>query len=275
MVKVCVLTIFRDEAHVIFEWAKHYIMQGFDHLYMINNNSSDDYQSQLDLLSTDKITIYHEIGDRIQIEALQKYYNLIRNKYDWILICDLDEFLYLNNQDWTIKSFLDKIPIIIESVTVYWKIFIPSSFFQPKSVIENNTIVDRNAKNPLYKSIIRTTILPYQIHHHIPKINRNKIMIFFPNDNIIQLNHYRYQSWEFTLGVKFQRGGGHQGNKRWKKLNKFRMSLDPEKHYIDDELKSRSQSIIDNVNEKIQIHPNTSIYNNHVYHRIKKNKKLC
>ena len=58
--KIAILAIFKDEAHIIYEWCKYHLDFGFDHIYMINNESKDDYQKIISELNTDKITLFHE-----------------------------------------------------------------------------------------------------------------------------------------------------------------------------------------------------------------------
>jgi hypothetical protein len=277
MIKIAILTIFRDEAHILYEWCKYHLDFGFDHLYMINNQSQDDFNLIIDELNTDKITIFNEPGYKIQEVALQKYYGKIRHLYDWIYICDLDEFIYFNDSNQYLDQFLDNQPNDIQSITINWKIFQPSHFNCPNSVIENNIIWCKNALGSnLNKSIIRTCISPDKIHHHQPKIPYTQIKLFRPIDNIIQINHYRYNSWEFMLGLKLSRGGACTGKYRWynrqfiqnPKLG-LKLNFDPHSNCIDNTLKSKCQELIQDLNQRQSNKPKTSIYNNQLYHRIK------
>ena len=38
-----VLSIFKNESHILEEWLNHYINEGVDHFYLLNNNSDDNY----------------------------------------------------------------------------------------------------------------------------------------------------------------------------------------------------------------------------------------
>ena len=39
----CLITMFKNERHIINEWLDHHISVGFDHIYLIDNMSSDNY----------------------------------------------------------------------------------------------------------------------------------------------------------------------------------------------------------------------------------------
>ena len=44
---VSVLAIFKNEGMNIKEWIEHYIWQGIEHFYLINNDSTDNYKKIL------------------------------------------------------------------------------------------------------------------------------------------------------------------------------------------------------------------------------------
>lgn len=289
MTKVAILTIFRDESHIMYEWCKYHLNFGFDHLFMINNNSKDDYQQVLNNLDNEKITVFHEKGSKIQSHAIKKYYKLIYNKYDWIYITDLDEFIYFNNPKLKLTDFLDEHDSHIHTIHIRWKIFLPSQFVQPKSVIENNNIwclpagistdalkLESRGKVKYHhgKSITRTCVQPNDISHHRPLISPNNIKIYNLTDNIVQINHYRYNSWEFMLGIKLSRGGGQSGIKRWafnKNIEKtFRFNLGRHNNTVDNTLKDQCHGYIKNIKDRPRTPPKVSIYNNPYYNKINK-----
>lgn len=273
MTNLAVLTIFRNEAHIMYEWCKYYLDFGFDHLYIINNDSEDNYQQVINDLPSNKITLFHESGQQIQIPALQKYYQQIKSKYEWIFITDLDEFLYFNDSSQTLTKFVDNHPSNIQVIRIQWKIFQPTQFTQPKSVIENNTVwIKKTVSDRLCKSIVRTTISPRKIHHHVPKVHKSFIKRYKVTDNVCQINHYRYNSWEFMLGIKLSRGGGNQGTSRWKnaKFSHFGIGSNLNDNTIDTTLKSQCSSLVQEINSRPQTYPMVSIYNNKYYNKIKK-----
>lgn len=285
MTKIAILTIFRDESHIMYEWCKYHVDIGFDHVFMINNDSKDNYQEVINDLNSSNITVFHEPGKKIQTMALRKYYKLIKDKYEWVYITDLDEFIHFNNQELILKNFLDGHASHIHVINIEWKIFNPSQFVQPKSVIENNTIcfrVNGNREKRLDgfgKSIVRTVVLPCKLHHHRPRISKYNIMTYHTTDKIVQINHYRYSSWEFMLGIKMSRGGGVSGYRRWSitsrynkrktGTNQLRLKCEDHENEIDTTLKDKCKGLIKDIHRKPQTKPMVSIYNNKYYNKVK------
>ena len=56
MNKLSVLAMFKNEAPIIEEWIEHYIREGVEHFYLIDNGSSDNYESKINKYKT-KITL--------------------------------------------------------------------------------------------------------------------------------------------------------------------------------------------------------------------------
>ena len=42
-----VLAMFKNESMIIQEWIKHYIEEGVEHFYLIDNGSTDDYYEKI------------------------------------------------------------------------------------------------------------------------------------------------------------------------------------------------------------------------------------
>ena len=258
MTKIAILTMFKNESHIIYEWTKHNLNLGIDHIYMINNESTDNYTKPLQFIDTSKITIYYEEGEGIQLPIFRKYYKLIRKHYDWVFITDLDEFLYFNDSNMNLKTFLDDHDNKIKAISIQWTIYAHDKLYQPKSVINDNLI---EYKNPKYdhkdcKSIIRTCVLPKFItKSHYPDIDINNRKIYYSSDNIVQLNHYRTQSWEFILGIKYTRGGSNiDGDKYKDKLIKF-AKKQKGKQSVNTNLRDQSTQLINQIETMEQIKP--------------------
>ncbi|MBU93573.1 MAG: hypothetical protein CL723_03165 [Chloroflexi bacterium] len=174
-----VLSVFKNESHIFEEWITHYLNEGVDHFYLIDNGSTDEY---LDILYKyfDKISLIKNVHPNPQPAC---YTALIPNiQSEWTLICDLDEFIYSKNGYDTIKDFLydkgyadgeiegkqDRRKIWTSNTI--GQIIIPSVDFisdgiikQPKSVIQGFTQriadVGKQLRFTLTKSIICTSII--------------------------------------------------------------------------------------------------------------------
>ena len=49
--------VFKNESHILEEWITHYLSRGLDHIYLINDNSSDNYKNIIEKFK-DKVTLY-------------------------------------------------------------------------------------------------------------------------------------------------------------------------------------------------------------------------
>jgi hypothetical protein len=220
---------FKNESHILEEWINHYLQEGVEHFYLINNNSTDNFMPIIEKYKS-FITYFEDKRDHQQ----RNYYNdnilPLKNETEWLMIVDLDEFIYSRHEFPTIASYLRTLSPEVSQVRVPWKIFGSNGHIkQPPSVIEGFT--KRAFFNPIgrihVKSIIRTDkTLEIGVHTHnivgtIIDSNGSIIRYSSPNfdfadisEEILQnsklhLNHYIIQSYEFFMSVKVTRGDIH------------------------------------------------------------------
>jgi len=235
---LCLVAIFKNESHIMNEYIKHYINQGVDHFFFIDNGSNDNY---LDVLKKyNNITLKIDPNRPFQIQHYNNYFLEECKKYDWVIVCDLDEFIYSRLQFKTIKEYLNSLDDDISQVFIPWKIFGSSGFNtidkkQPDNVVENFTkrinydkdsgfqgvIIENNDKYSLTKCVVKTKYLTqFGIHSHsttnknIGADNNNFIhnnSFYKINEDILSksflhLNHYVIQSYEWFMRIKATRG---------------------------------------------------------------------
>jgi hypothetical protein len=95
-----VMSIFKNEMMNMKTWVEHYLWQGVDHFYMLDNESDDDPLSYLQPYITKGIVTYEYCpGKYNQVERYQKTYDKIKNDTKWLIICDLDEFFFGKKQN--------------------------------------------------------------------------------------------------------------------------------------------------------------------------------
>jgi hypothetical protein len=220
--------IFKNESSAMKEWIDHYIKEGVEHFYLIDNGSTDNY---IDILKQyNCITLFHDSGSGIQIQAYNKYiYPDAVKESEYIGIFDLDEFAYADNDE-TISSILKKEPLCnYDHIWCPWHRFGSSGHIQqPKSII-NGFIKRREPKGDvLGKSIVKTSsLIKLGIHHH--KIIPNSTYILSNGDTcnlnrekqylsediekkfMIRVNHYEIQSYDWFTQIKMTRGDVHKG----------------------------------------------------------------
>ena len=253
---LALLAIFKNESGILHEWLQHYINEGVDHFFLINNGSTDNFKPIIKKYKK-YISIVHDDKKYSQIELYNKYFLNKSKKYEWLIICDLDEFIYSRHPYKTIKTYLKSISHAkVNIVKIPWKMFGSSGYIkQPQNVIHH--FIKRNKLNLnkiAYiecKSIVRTKDLKKIMlhdHHMIHKkaITSDNLPIKYDkpnfakiNENILMnsylhLNHYAIQSYNWFKQVKMNRGDATAKNKNsirndayFQKYD-FNESLDPE-----------------------------------------------
>ena len=110
---LAILAIFRNEGDIIREFIEHHIELGVDKFYLVDNNSDDDWRSQVgDYLHLIDVELYEDVKNKEDFDSFENIQAKIYNdkiktiKEDWVLICDLDEFTY-TRQNKKLKDLLE------------------------------------------------------------------------------------------------------------------------------------------------------------------------
>ena len=104
-----VLAIFKNETYVLKEWIDHYISEGVEHFYMIDNNSNDNPDTILKPYIDDgMVDLFHERRKQrfIQLPAYNRLFPKLKVESEWLLVIDLDEIMYARNGYNTIIDFI-------------------------------------------------------------------------------------------------------------------------------------------------------------------------
>lgn len=213
MYNFVVCSVFKNEAHVLEEWLDHYFYHGVEHIFLVNDFSTDNFMDIINYEKyKDKITLFNNdiitknVGRQIMI--YYKYFSDILKLSKWISILDLDEFLYCPN-DINIQNVLknyDDFNLIIVDCYYFGS---NNQIEQPSSVVNGFTrreIKDVN-NNKGHKYIVKSNyIIRFDIHHcqvygpikHL-KLDNNHAADFI-------INHYVIQSYNFFMKIKATRG---------------------------------------------------------------------
>ena len=246
---LCLLAIFKNEAHILKEWVEHYIKEGVDHFFLINNNSTDNfYEVLLPYIDKGIVTLHNDERYFSQIAIYNDYINVCK-QYKWLIVCDLDEFIYARNEFKRIKQYLKVLDDSVSQVSIPWKIYGSNGFNtidkkQPSSVIKTFTkrinydkhdnfqgvIRDADNKYSFNKCIVRTNkLLKFGIHDHFTTDNNritadnkknicptneafSKIDEVILQESKLHLNHYAIQSFEWFMRIKATRGDNTTSN---------------------------------------------------------------
>ena len=224
-----VLCMFKNESSIIKEWIQHYISEGIDHFYLIDNGSTDDYHSQIKDY-TDLITLVVD-PTRLPKGTQRTLYNkhffeIIKKETEFILPCDIDEYVYSRNGYKTIKDFLEKSEY--DSIWIPWKLFGTKCESTPDSIINSLTkrkkyfVQETEKLKGMGKTITRTNKI-LMLNLHQCKVLDGINFIRFDYGSDLNLNHYKLISEEYYKNVKCVRGGGNSGlNKKDYSMEYFR-----------------------------------------------------
>ena len=214
---LCLIAIFKNESHIIKEWINHYLNQGVQKFFLIDNGSTDNYFPIIEqYIKNNIIYLVKDNKPHSQEELYNKYFLNLCKKYTWVIVCDLDEFIYAKNGFKKISNYLQYINKYkhISQIFIPWKMFSSNGYNtidkkQPESVIKTFTKrFDYNKNNFVdgitfkennyiftYTKCIANTkyLLKLEIHSHkmISEFNNsyNFITPFYKNNiNIIHKN---------------------------------------------------------------------------------------
>jgi Glycosyl transferase family 2 len=202
-----VLGIVKNESHLIDEWLEHYLDQGADRIFLIDNGSTDDTPAKIERWRhTGRVEL---VSYPEQHQQQRHYWNAFRHfaineRCEWLAIADVDEFWFCKSGE-TLASYLHR-DTAHDALFVHWTNFGSSGHeTQPASVRES--LIQHDPRlGPLPKCIFRT---------HLPQRENDIEVHFIRNaalkrarvaDRHLQLNHYVAQSRDFWLKVKMTRG---------------------------------------------------------------------
>lgn len=157
------LAIFCDEAQVMYEYLLHYASEGVSQFVLLDQNSIDNGVAVAREFAASRpwlnVTLLAAREQHQQVRHYSKSAHLLRT--DWILICDLDEWVYARLGFATIPSFLATLPAEAKLVGLPWLLFGSNlTVAQPSSVID--TFVTRaptRASRMELKGIVRRSEL--------------------------------------------------------------------------------------------------------------------
>lgn len=219
MNQLVVLALFKNEGECLEEWIEHYISEGVDHFYLVDNNSTDNYREVLKKYeSIITLTSYDKYDQYVIYNNIYNNYIIDNENIEWIIICDIDEFFYTSKNTDTIKSYLNSLPRNIGQLTVRWLLFGSSNriidtpksvisgynlrkkyptelFKEPKSIVKRIAVKELCRPNP-HEHTIKNEYKTLKLHYN----SENEIL-----DSPIRINHYVIKSFDYFFNVKLKR----------------------------------------------------------------------
>jgi hypothetical protein len=220
---LCILVIIKNEAMVIDEWINHYIWQGVDHFYIIDNGSTDNIKDILNTYIDNGIVSYFYRDEKHkQKEHYNEIYNkYIRNNWDWVIVCDVDEYFYYRGNK-NIKDYVNTLnQFEISHFVSRWKMFGSHGHNNQPQSIRKSFLTRRNKTEILVKTVINTLLTDKLCIHQHNYIGGHGIEC--PKQ--LALNHYAIMSKEYFEKIKMTRGDAHDSShdntRDWKYFDKY------------------------------------------------------
>jgi hypothetical protein len=233
-----------DDTHIINEWIIHHIINiNIDHIYIYDDRSKKSINKTISILPNDiknKVTVIrienhinfynhndfkksllYDMELYIKSENVKQIYfhnhflKNYKNISKWCYLCDVDEFIYLNDNI--------KLDNILNEHDNFDIIFIPwliygSSFHieQPEGLVVDNFRYHSNKYHKIGKSFYKMNNINYISNPHI--INNNYKCFEFPYTeklfNLpIHINHYQINSLKMYISRKLKLEIGYIGGK--------------------------------------------------------------
>ena len=231
MYKLSVGAIFKNEEHSIKEWIEHYLNHGVEHIYLINDNSNDNYLEKIQYyIDKNIVTLYHAsfsnyIGRQKDMYNTYILPNMKESK--WLLIVDLDEYMWSPvNKD---------LNVMLEQCGHFGQVQVNHTLFgsnghitQPESIVncftKRSSCLNTEIPNGNFKYFVNSSFdfTSLNVHHATFAIDdyHNDINVFIIlGAEYFRFNHYCCQSLNFWKEVKCSRGDAD--NYRERKLEDF------------------------------------------------------
>ena len=193
-----IIATFKNESWNMAEFLDHYLWQGVEHFYLINNGSTDDFMPIIEKYK-DKITLYDMPKRWAQVDNTNTVFREVKDKTFWFGIVDFDEFIY---------GTKERIVDFLRPREEYSRVICPWLLFgtcpqpeHPKSVrkgfIRRQAGHHHDAK--CFSRSDKTTSVHIHTHYYT---DENYLM----ETEQLRHNHYNIQSYEFWKNVKNVRG---------------------------------------------------------------------
>ena len=210
------------------EFVEHYESIGVNKIIIFDNNNKDGeiFEDIInDYINNDFVNIInYRDCKKCQYKSYEECYNKYKNKYDWFLFFDVDEYLILPNYN-NIHEFLeDKIFNQFDVIHVNWVFYDDNDLIfydnRPlqKRFIRPTYLIKKNYKNLFIKSVVRSRLSkikflnphtpngPYLVCDVTGKKVKNSLILGQLNLNAPYLKHFYFKTVEEYFKNKMNRG---------------------------------------------------------------------
>lgn len=232
---VSIVTIVKNEADYIIEWVEYHRLIGIDHIYLYDNQSTDNVAQKLKPYIDEGFVSYVFFpGENMQLEAYRHAVKQYGSETEWLALLDADEFLVMVDKEQSFSEFLKKQSQETSQLLIGWMVFGSSGKKnkQPGLVLERfkwHALDDYLAE---YKPVIRPQMalkinFPHWFDVSGKTVDENGKRYFeYPfvdsdssvaaSKNIVRINHYYSKSWEEFINKRNRGFADHEGDVRSK-----------------------------------------------------------
>ena len=141
--KVCLCTVGKEENLYVREYVSHYKKYNLDKIFIYDNNeiNGEAFNDSInDYISSGFVEIINVRGKIApQLDSFQDCFENNKNKFDWILFYDMDEYIYLKKYH-NIKHYLGR-KIFKKCEVIQLNMFFHTD--NNKLYYENKTLAER------------------------------------------------------------------------------------------------------------------------------------
>ena len=203
-----VLAIFKNEEMTLETWLRHYVEQGVDHIVLVDNNSTDSSARQLEPWIERGLVSYHFAPEKHkQMAHIQSAIagERLKQRTEWLVVCDIDEFFFGTRS--SLASTLRQYHTQYDVVYSHWLIFGFNHHVQHPIDVRIANTLRRAGLDECKKYIIRPAKVDMtKLRVHIAEYPTRMAHRVFVEDDLIHLNHYRLQSFNYYNKSKMTRG---------------------------------------------------------------------
>ncbi len=207
---LAVMVQMKNEARVVDEWIDHYLWQGAEHVFVIDNASTD--------ATVDRVLPWVERGVATLVSMPEPYRQkrhygrvfrqyAIRSRFRWLIAADADEFWFVKDGR-RLAEVLDADFEGTDVIYCNWRVFgCGGRVAHPTSLRRELVLSDPvPAAHVSTKWAVRTDAVRNVRQLGIHKVSGASSSRTLSANETFQINHYMTQSEEFWRSVKMDRG---------------------------------------------------------------------
>ena len=205
---------------VIGEFVQHYIEQGVEHMYVIDNGSTDDTKAVLQPhIASGFISYFYMPEPKSQISSYNKVYTSnARCECHWVMVNDVDEYVFGVSKPF--KSILMHELSEHKYLKLQMLNFGSSGHkLQPSNIRCEFTL--RNAETPIHDAATKATFRTDEVEHLGIHVHTYAGKPFDVPNSLVRFNHYKIMSEEYWQKIKMTRSDAIFGNEVVRNMTVF------------------------------------------------------